>query len=344
MERFPFAFSTSWNFRDSRVGRELMERILGLGFSSVELNYRIHEDTLSTILPMVERGEIEVSSVHNVFPAVDDGRFDTDSRLLGYEDEELRRRAVDLGKRSVDYAAMLGAGAVVVHPGAIPMDGGGLAGPSGLAGAAYDAELKRLRDVEGPDSAALAALRAEFAEYRRRALGADLRRVVESLRDIAEYAAARRPGVRLGVENRPMCHQIPDFAEMRVILDELAGLPVGPWFDTGHGALMRKLGFFDDRAEAAALSGSLVGVHIHDVRGTDDHFAPYEGDGLDDYLGIIEAAPIRVLELGKKNSAEDVVRGAAALASRLAAYRAGRALPGGPDAAAPAGAGEEATR
>ncbi len=322
MEAFPFSFSTSWNFRDSRVGRELMERIIGLGFRSVELNYRISEETLATILPMVDGGEISVSSVHDVFPAVEDERFDTDSRLLGYEDPALRRRAVELGERSVDFAARLGARAVVVHPGAIPMDGGGFAGPSGLAGAAYDEELKRLCDAEGSGSPALAALRAEFLEYRRRALGGDLRRIADSLGEIASYAASRYPGIRIGIENRPMCHQVPDFAELRFLLGELAGLPVGPWFDTGHGILMRKLGFFDDRAEAAALADRLVGVHIHDVRGTDDHFAPYEGDGLDDYLGLIEAAPIKVLELGRKNSPEAILRGARALAARLESRRA----------------------
>ncbi len=324
MRTFPFSFSTSWNFRDSRVGRELMERILGLGFSSVELNYRVTEEMLATIEPMVEAGRIAVSSVHNVFPAEPDPRFDTDSRLLGYEDEELRLRAVELGKRSVDWAARLGAKAVVVHPGAIPMDGGGLAGPSGLAGEAYDARLKELYDAEGPGSPAFLALREEFAAYRERALGDDLERITRSLAEIAEHAAARHPGIAIGIENRPMCHQVPDFRELRRILGGLEGLPAGLWFDTGHGALMRKLGFFDDRAEAAALADKLVGVHIHDVIGTSDHFAPYEGDGLDGYLGIIEAAPIKVLELGKKNSAEAVLRGAEALAARLEARSAAR--------------------
>jgi sugar phosphate isomerase/epimerase len=315
-ERFPeFAFSTSWNFRNSKVGRVLMDEIIELGFRKVELNYRIAEDALETIEPMIVRGELAVESVHNVFPENTDPRFDTDSRLLGYEDEDLRRRAVALAVGSAEFAVRLGAKAVVVHPGIAP-EGNGRDGE-------YDERLKALYREKGPGSPEFRALFDEIVAFRKKVGGPESDRVLKSLEEIAEEIRRRGLPVRIGLENRPICTQMPDFAEMRRFLDALDGSAVGFWFDTGHGAMHRHLGFFDDRTEAWALRDRLVGMHIHDVDGVDDHFAPYEREGLDDYLDLIELSPIRVLELGKKNSAEAVVRGALTLQKKLADRKTG---------------------
>jgi sugar phosphate isomerase/epimerase len=316
----PFSFSTSWNWRNSVVGSEIVGEILSLGFGRVELNYRISEAMLQTIAPLVERGELIVSSVHNVFPSVDDQRFDTDSRLLGYEDEDLRAQALALGKRSIDFAAALGAGAVVVHPGELLSKAeGGF--PSGRE---YDERLKALYGDKGPDSPEYRGLLAEFKARRAEAGSAELERITRSIGELAEYIAKKGYGLRIGIENRAMCHQIPDFAEMSAILSRLEGAPVGMWFDMGHGGMMRTLGLFDDRVEASRLAGRLVGVHIHDIDGVDDHFAPYSREGLDGYLALIEAAPIKVLELGAKNTREAVLRGTERLQEKLRERRWGR--------------------
>jgi len=312
------AFSTSWNWRSSSVGREIMEGIRTLGFRQVELNYKITRSMLDTIAPMVARGEITVVSVHNVFPDVADERFDTDSRLLGYADAGLRQRSVELACRSMDAGADLGARAVVIHPGEIPAEGVDAAGTAGLSGAAWDKELKRLYRERGHDSEEYRTCFSDFVAHRSRLSAPETERIIESLQRIAEYALRVHPGMAVGVENRAMCHQIPDFVEARRILDALDGSPVGFWFDTGHGAMMRNLGFFDDRTEAAGLTDRIVGVHIHDVDGVDDHWAPYsKGDGLDGYLDVIDRAPIKVIEVGMKNRAKDIVRGVSVLARKL---------------------------
>jgi sugar phosphate isomerase/epimerase len=322
-----FSFSTSWNWRNSKVGSAIMEEILSLGFKKVELNYRISEGMLETIEPMVARGELEVPSVHNVFPAVDDERFDTDSRLLGYDDPELRRRAVELTVRSAERGAALGAKALVVHPGVMPPDREALSASS-LSGLEWDRRLKELyergfrkgqREFDGPFE--------EFSSLRARLAPPELERVVRSLEEVANRIERLRLGMRIGVENRPMCWQIPVFAEMDYILEKLAGAPLGLWFDTGHGAMMRHLGFFDDAAEAAKIAGpgaaNLVGMHIHDVDGVDDHFSPYTREGQDRYLSLIAAAPIKVIELGAKNPREAVAEGCAALVRALADRKEG---------------------
>ncbi|KAA2301431.1 TIM barrel protein, partial [Clostridioides difficile] len=91
--------------------------IKSLGFRQVELNYNVTQEMLQTIEPMIERGEIGVSSVHNTFPHVADPDYGTDSVLLGFDDEPRRKRAIELLLRSAEYAHRYGAKAVVVHPG-----------------------------------------------------------------------------------------------------------------------------------------------------------------------------------------------------------------------------------
>jgi sugar phosphate isomerase/epimerase len=294
-----------------------MEEILTLGFRKVELNYRVSGEMLTTISPMVARGEIEVSSVHNVFPDAEDERFGADSRLLGHEDPDLRRRAIELTLRSAERGAELGARALVVHPGVVPDEGRGT--PTGLE---WDFRLKALAgegfrrgdpEYDGPFE--------EYSALRADHVGAEFDRILRSLEEIADGIVRLRLAISIGIENRPMCWQVPDFKEMGLILNRLEGAPLGMWLDTGHGALMRRLGFFDDVAEAHRLARRLVGMHIHDIEGTDDHFAPYSREGLDRYLALIEASPIKVLELGPKNSREDVKKGARALSRALAAAR-----------------------
>jgi sugar phosphate isomerase/epimerase len=317
-----FSFSTSWNWR-SGSGERVVEEILELGFDEVELNYRITDRMLEAIAPYVERGAISVSSVHNVFPAVEDPRFDTDSRMLGWRDDELRGRAIELAIGSVEAGRELGARAVVIHPGVMPWDESP-PGPGGLSGIALDEELKRLWREEGPGSPAYRAAFAEFTEYRERGMRGELERILASLEAIAEYVARRGIPIAIGLENRPMAFQVPDFAEMRYFLEALEGSAVGMWLDVGHGAVLRNMGFFDDRVEAPRLADRLVGMHIHDVDGVDDHFAPYSKEGLDPYLGLIRRSPIKVLELGAKNGRDGIVAGARRLKAALAAEEDGK--------------------
>lgn len=316
-----FSFSTSWNWRNSRVGSEVVEEILSLGFHKVELNYRISEEMLATIEPLVARGEVEVPSVHNVFPAIDDERFDTDSRLLGYEDEELRRRAVELTVLSAKRGADLGARALVVHPGVAPPDAAGGYGRM-RRGEDWDLELRGMyeRGLRRGDREYDSAFE-EFSRLRSGLIGPELDRITRSLDEVCEAVLAAGLDLRIGVENRPMCWQVPDFSEMGRILERLDGAPLGLWFDDGHGAMLRHLGFFDDAVEAARLESRLIGMHIHDVDGPDDHFSPCTREGQDRYWDLIDRSPIKVIELGAKNPRAAVEAGCADLARGLERYR-----------------------
>jgi hypothetical protein len=109
---------------------------------------------------------------------------------------------------------------------------------------------------------------------------------------------------------------------MRRFLDALDGSAVGFWFDTGHGAMHRHLGFFERPDRSVALRDRLVGMHIHDVDGVDDHFAPYERRA---WTTTWTSSSCRRSGsgIGKKNSAEAVVRGALTLQKKLADRKTG---------------------
>ena len=300
-----FSFSTSWNWRNGlfygKTGRELVDEIMALGFHKVELNYRITEEMVHSLLPLVEEGVLSVPSVHNVFPNVQDDTYDTDSLLLGYPDAGKRQVAIELTKMSVDWAHRLNSRAVVIHPGAVEL-------PENRH---YDVELKELYRKGKKDSPEYKALFQEMLDYRDKHKAPHLERIKRSLEEIGEYISKRGWDITLGIENRAMCHQIPVFDEVLWLLDGLKGCPVGFWYDIGHGVMMESLGLFNNLEVVDRLKEHICGIHVHDALGVDDHFSPYtQSDVLDDFLDLLnDESIIKVLELGKKNSREDILRG-----------------------------------
>ena len=291
------ALSTMWNFRKAKTGAELMDQILALGFTRVELNYRVKAEWLPDIERYIAAGTITAGSVHNVFPATDDQRFDTDSVMLGYEDESLRRQAVALGCQSIDWACRLGAGAVVFHPTEVPLD------PQ-----QYDVPLKKLIAAHQVESEAYHTLQAEM--MRRRMADPYVNRMMKSIDELAAYVTKHDLPVKLGMENRAMCHQVPIFSEMELIAERFDGSPAGLWLDTGHAIMMMEMGLQQlPLSERAARN--IVGMHIHDAVDGLDHYAPctLPGNVLRDFAPYISASPIKVLELSGRLSAQEILDG-----------------------------------
>lgn len=288
------AISTMWNFRRANSGEELLDQLLDLGFGKVELNYQVRPEWLPGVEKYVREGRVAVSSVHNVFPKVLDEHFGTDSMLLGYEDETLRRRAVELSKGSIDWAVKLGAGAVVFHPTEVPLD------PQ-----RFDVPLKKLIAAHQTHTEAYRRLRAEMVAARQAA--PYLSQMMRSIEELANFVVQHELPVKLGMENRAMCQQVPIFDEFELIVDRFAGGPVGVWLDTGHAIMMMEMGL-----QALPLSDkvarNIVGMHIHDAADALDHYAPctLPGDVLEPFRAYIERSPIKVLELSGRLFAEEI--------------------------------------
>ncbi len=299
------AISTMWNFRKALSGRELIDQLLRLGFTSVELNYQVKAEWLPEIEAAITAGELKVVSVHNVFPKTYDERFNTDSMMLGYQDEALRRQAIELSKISIDWACRLGAGAVVLHPTEVP-----------LPPEEFDVPLKALVKAHRTDSDEYRVLRERLLVARESApyMSAMLRSVGE----LADYVDKHRLPVKLGIENRAMCHQVPIYDEFLPITERFDGSSVGIWLDTGHGIMMQELGL-QALPLPVKVAKSIVGMHIHDAQDGLDHYAPYTlpAPVLEPFLPHIINSPIKVLEMSGRLTAEEIAVGTRRLLKRM---------------------------
>lgn len=291
------AISTMWNYRKAANGEELMEQLLALGFNKVELNYRVQARWLPAIERYISSGLMTAVSVHNVFPETNDERFGTDSVLLGYEDESLRRKAVELGCRSIDYACRLGAKAVVFHPTEVP-----------LPPEEFDIPLKKLIASHKTGSDEYLSLRAKMTDLRQ--AEPYINQMLKSIDELCGYVINNSLPVKLGMENRAMCHQVPVFSEFEIIADRFDGSPAGIWLDTGHAIMMIEMGL-QSLPLSARVADNIVGMHIHDAADGLDHYSPctLPGNVLDPFRAYIHSSPIRVLELSGRLSADEIVTG-----------------------------------
>lgn len=301
-----FSLSTAWNISRHKTGRGLIEELKTTGFNKIELNYHVTREMAEEIMPLVDRGEIEITSIHNVFPKVFDDEYGTDSLLLGYPDPDKRKKSINLTIGSVEYAARFNARTVVIHPGEIPV-------PQN-----YNMLLENLIMQGKKNSPEYIALYSEMLEVREAGSPKYVELIRQSLESVCEYIAKKGYNIALGLENRTRCYQIPVFHEVHTLLDGLKGLPVYFWYDVGHGMLLEQLGMFDNHKDAAALKNRTIGMHIHDIIGCSDHFCPYQfSDKLDKYLDIIREVPIKVFEVGRSCNAEDIRKSAEILAGKL---------------------------
>ncbi|MDF2922330.1 MAG: xylose isomerase [Paenibacillaceae bacterium] len=306
-----YSFSTCWNIKRHSAGRDMIEEIRSLGFRRVELNYNVTQAHLDTIEPMIERGEIGISSVHNVFPFIADKDYDTDSVLLGFEERDKRKRAVELLIRSMEYADRYGAEAVVVHPGEVPF--------------AYniDKELKELYQRSGRESEPYQALWKQMMERREQLSPAYVERIVHSLEEACNHAVKKGWRVAVGIETRSRCYQIPTLTEAKSICDALRGSPVGLWYDIGHAMMMERMGLYPNLEQLPQMLPYICGVHIHETLELSDHWCPYvhsgEAGSFDPYLPAVRAAGIRVYELKGKCEPHEIEASHRALLARLQA-------------------------
>ena len=291
--------STAWfTEREGIRAPDVVETIVELGFSAVELEYRVTETLYRKMRPLILREKLKVVSVHNFFPLPDEEPPSTasgDRFLLSSLDREERDRAIRMTLRTIECAGDLGASAVVLHLGKVDME------PENehLEDLFYQ---QRLDTPEGRDF--LKAKLKERSEKR----PPYLESVFFSLDRLNREAEKR--GLLLGVENRYHYHQIPDYDEIGLILDRFSGGSIRYWHDLGHAHTLERLGIVDHVSLLRTYASFNAGIHIHDAIGTDDHFAP--GSGEIDFTGLadwLRSPPIKILEVHKKSDRLEVMNG-----------------------------------
>ena len=109
---------------------------------------------------------------------------------------------------------------------------------------------------------------------------------------------AEKQGVLLGLENRYHYHELPGLDDFRLIFDHFKGAPIGYWHDTGHAHANETLGLIASDSLLLSYAHQLIGVHLHDAIGIDDHIPP--GSGEIDFAALkpfLKADTIKVIEL-----------------------------------------------
>lgn len=298
--------STCWRSAESTDGNELLDAFLDLGFNTLEIDYRVGEDELKQVKRRLMSSEFNVLSVHNFCPLPRDipkSEANGDLFVLSARDREERRIAVKHATRTLQLAADLEASAVVFHCGFVEMD----------------EELERLFGYFEDDKIDSDIYRnwftSKIAERREKA-HPHFDSVLKSLDELNEKAC--RLGVLIGVENRYRYDQIPFREEYDIIFREFEGGNVRYWHDVGHAEIFHRLEISNHyRDFLDRYREQLAGVHIHDIRGLEDHLAPGQGSydfkRLEPYL---EDFTIRILEIHPKVGKKEAQNGVELLKSQ----------------------------
>ena len=264
-----------------------------LGFDRFELNHAIDSKLLAT----ANLDSVIIPSVHEPCPSdTPPSELKKRNWLISALDEENRRQGVAAVKRSIDLAAQLGAQAVVVHP-------GGVEGIEKL-----DSALRHLYEQGHFGQPEYELAKSRLIEERASRAPAHLRSVRRSLPDLAEHAS--RLGVRLGLENRYHYMDIPQPDELEELLDLGLGETVGYWHDVGHAQTLESLGFASHEEWLRRFASRIVGVHLHDLVGIQDHKAAGRGTMDWDLVArCVPASALRTCEFHPDNTPEQVSSG-----------------------------------
>ncbi|GAI91730.1 unnamed protein product, partial [marine sediment metagenome] len=104
--------------------------------------------------------------------------------------------------------------------------------------------------------------------------------------------------------------EIPTPEEMQAILTVFSGAPIYYWHDVGHAQIYENLGFFKHKALLDRFKQRMLGIHLHDIDGIDDHRAPLKGRFDFNLLKpYVKKETLKVLEPHYPATAEEIIRG-----------------------------------
>ena len=261
-----------------------------LGFATVELNHQVD----STMLDGIDLDRYAFSSVHEPCPAnIPVNTLKSRDWMISAVDEENRTEGVASIKRSIDLAGSMGVSVIVVHAGNVRADW------------PLEKQLYKLYKAGGSRTPEYLDLKNQLCAERSVLAGPSLEAVKKSMVELLEYAGAS--GIRLGLENRYHYMDIPILDEMGQLLELAGPEQLGFWYDSGHAQTLDRLGFFPHQAWLEQYGSRIVGVHLHDVVGINDHGAP--GEGEVDFMRIAASIPdkaVRTLELRPNTTVEQI--------------------------------------
>ncbi len=298
MLRMNFSLSTRWNASRHRDGARMINEIRELGFDTVELGHDLRSDLVPGVRQSVGAKTIRVVSVHNFCPVpLGYVRGSPDLYSPCALDPLEQQAAERHTRRTLEFAAEVGADWVVLHGGRVEM--------ADRSAELLDLYLRGERPGAGVYEKRRMRQLMERDKKGRRHLVL-LRRFIETLLPYAETL-----GCRLAIEIQPMWESVPTELELFDLLTELEGSGLRYWHDIGHGQVRENLGFINHRRWLERLEPFLVGLHIHDVAmPAKDHLAAGQGNiDFSRFTQIACRTPVAVLEPHPETSAADLTTG-----------------------------------
>jgi sugar phosphate isomerase/epimerase len=293
MITYDASFSTMWANNKFPALDDFFIAARQMGFAKVELSHQIN----SAMLAGIELDHYQFSSIHEPCPAdISTETLKARDWLVSSPDEESQRQGVASIKRSIDLAQALGVRIVVMHSGSIQADG------------SLEINLRAVFEAGRGHSQEYSEIKNRMAEIRAARAGICLEFVKMSLLDLLDYAG--RFGVRLGLENRYHYFDIPNLDEMGVLLSLAGPDQLGFVYDTGHAQALDRLGFYPHEEWLQRYSARMIGVHLHDVIGITDHYAPGLGEvDFDVVAAYLPEDAFRTCEFQVVNTTEQVKAG-----------------------------------
>jgi sugar phosphate isomerase/epimerase len=236
----------------------MLREMADLGFDRVELSHGIRITLVPGILKAVEEGVVKVGSTHNFCP-LPMGAFQAAPNFFQPSSPDSRERDQwqRQTKRSIDFAAQVGATLLVCHLGSVKyywlepdrhMEAYRAAHPDAVASG--DKAYRALAEK------ALLKLRRRLPPY--------WQRTQDCIQSVLDYASEKK--VRLGLENRERFEELPLDADFPGFLAGMpAPSPAGYWHDVGHAHLKEAMGLVDHRRQIEENAARLFGFHLHDV-------------------------------------------------------------------------------
>lgn len=295
------SLSTMWSKGKYEQMEAFVREARQLGYSHMELNPSLTPNRLHELL---ETEGISISSVHCPCPVIpiNKGLQNTDLPLSAL-DQKTRMKAIEQAISTIELASRVGAKVVILHAGQVKLE------------SPWVEKLRGLYDVGLGASKEFKEIKGQLIEERTAKASTHFQAAKESIATILD--AASEKGIMLGLENRVYYHEIPTLEEMERFMACFAGEPLGYWHDVGHAEVQANLGFNSHEEWFSRLGDKIIGVHLHDVKGIQDHLAP--GAGSLDWEFIANNIPkdaIKVCEIGEWNRPEDFRKTASFLKSK----------------------------
>ncbi|MCJ7734203.1 MAG: HAD-IA family hydrolase [Anaerolineales bacterium] len=269
---------------------EFFEASRRLGFEKVELNHMLD----SAILARVNLDDYQISSIHEPCPAdISTGELKDQDWLISSPDEVARQKGVEAIQRSIDLAHKIGVKTIVVHAGNITGD------------LTRENQLRSLFEAGKADTEEFKLLNQTMIGERARLAPPRIEAVKKSLNELLAYAALFN--IHLGLENRYHYYDVPTLDEMGDLLKLAGPDKLGFIYDVGHAQTLERLDFFPHKEWLDRYSDRMIGVHLHDVKGVLDHYAPGLGDvDFDMIAPYLPVDAFRTCELQPVNTPEQV--------------------------------------